>query len=661
MAKLSEKSAGSIVTIKENGSVTNFLVLIHGYPASGRTLLLREDLYGNLQWNTSDVATYSGSYIDNWLNSIYLNLIDEKIRDLIAEVSIQYGVAGGNSTISSMNRKVFLLSGKELGSDDFRFQLELGETIPYFDSQSKRIAYLSGVPSVWWLRSVSSRVDDSAYIVTINGIIGSLESCSSSQGVRPAFTLPSDVDVSDSGEIVVNEPPTTPSSISFGTPYAGKALSVSCGASTDPDGDSITYVFERQVDSKAWMQVGATTSRSISTTCPNSGTTVNYRVKARDINGAESGYRTGTAKAIIYNQPPTAPGTPQYKYPIPSETMKAIWQASTDPEGAAITYVVETKTGDGNWTQAGETSDTSYQLTVPQVSAVGTMLTVRVKAKDPDGAESAYSTGEAAEILYHKVIRKIPWPQGTPFKSRQFTYNSKKQFQTMMCGALAGIEISDVFQNNTWENICYAAENNMIPDAWKEGDTKDLTLTTGETVTLAIVGFDHDDKADGSGKAKITLGMKNLMADTYAMNATTTNSGSFVGSDMYKHLSETVFQTIPKELQDHIVEVNKLTSSGGGSSSIRTDPLKIWLLSEVEVFGERFESFPGEGTQYEYYKTTDNRIKRMSNGDESTNSWCERSPKQNATAFCGVGDGGKAQNGISATTMRGVCWNVCIG
>ena len=120
--------------------------------------------------------------------------------------------------------------------------------------------------------------------------------------------------------------------------------------------------------------------------------------------------------------------------------MSVKWQASTDPENGTVTYIVETKLGDGEWTQARETPETSCLVSVPQVSAVETMITVRVKAKDQEGAESAYSTGETAEILYHKVIRKIPWQRGKPFKARQYTYNGKKQYQTMREGALAGIE-----------------------------------------------------------------------------------------------------------------------------------------------------------------------------------------------------------------------------
>lgn len=82
-------------------------------------------------------------------------------------------------------------------------------------------------------------------------------------------------------------------------------------------------------------------------------------------------------------------------------------------------------------------------ITVPSITVPQTAkdtITVRVKALDSEGHESEYATGAVQMILCDKVIRKIPWQQGKPFKARQYTYNGKKQYQTMREGALAGIE-----------------------------------------------------------------------------------------------------------------------------------------------------------------------------------------------------------------------------
>ena len=82
-------------------------------------------------------------------------------------------------------------------------------------------------------------------------------------------------------------------------------------------------------------------------------------------------------------------------------------------------------------------------ITVPSITVPQTAkdtITVRVKALDSEGHESEYATGAVQMILCDKVIRKIPWQQGKPFKARQYTYNGKKQYQTMRKGALAEIE-----------------------------------------------------------------------------------------------------------------------------------------------------------------------------------------------------------------------------
>ena len=48
--------------------------------------------------------------------------------------------------------------------------------------------------------------------------------------------------------VLYNQPPGTPASISFGTPRGGKALALTCAAATDPDGDTVSYVWERRID-----------------------------------------------------------------------------------------------------------------------------------------------------------------------------------------------------------------------------------------------------------------------------------------------------------------------------------------------------------------------------------------------------------------------------
>lgn len=234
--------------------------------------------------------------------------------------------------------------------------------------------------------------------------------------------------------------PTNPSSITFGTPKAGESLTITAGAATDVVGSgSLTYVFERQIDNGSWTQVAATYNKTITDGVPGSGEYINYRVKARDKNGVESSYYTGTKKPIEYPILITDPGIPQYKYPISGKEMLVTWDPSAIPEKAPLTYIVEKQIDSEPWGEVARVSENSYTFTVPEVTAEGKRLTIRVKATDAGGNESKYSTGKATEILYHKVIRLIPWTFGIDFRVRQFTKNSRSQYQTMLAGSTAEI------------------------------------------------------------------------------------------------------------------------------------------------------------------------------------------------------------------------------
>lgn len=220
--------------------------------------------------------------------------------------------------------------------------------------------------------------------------------------------------------------------------------------------------------------------------------------------------------------------------------------------------------------------------------------------------------------------------------------------------------IGPVFANNDWETIAYASEHGQIPDTWLVGDTKDFTLTDGETLTVEIVGFYHDDLADGSGKAGITFGLKNLMANTRQMNSSNSNAGGFTGSDMYDWLQSTLLNSLPSDLRAVLKSVNKKTSAGNQSSTINTNAMKIFLFSEIEIFGSVTYSKSGEGSQYSRFATASSRIKYLSNGSGSANSWWERSPYgNNSNLFCSVNSIGGALS-YNSDSSRGVCFGFCV-
>ena len=221
------------------------------------------------------------------------------------------------------------------------------------------------------------------------------------------------------------------------------------------------------------------------------------------------------------------------------------------------------------------------------------------------------------------------------------------------------------FEKASWSDIAALSESGSADKYFSVGDEKTISLTTGEQVTLVILGFDHDDLASG-GKAGMTIGMKNLLATTYRMNATGTNAGGWDESEMRTSTMATLLSQLPSDLQGVIKQVNKKATAGGASTSITTSADKLWLLAEVEVDGTTSAGYVDEGEQYEYWKTVKDgtvaadRIKHLSNGSGSANYWWLRSPLvSNSTNFRGFGSTGYV--GISdANGTRGVSFGFCV-
>ena len=194
-----------------------------------------------------------------------------------------------------------------------------------------------------------------------------------------------------------------------------------------------------------------------------------------------------------------------------------------------------------------------------------------------------------------------------------------------------------VFANNTWEQIIAACHNNEVPETWKVADQKSMTIG-GSDYLIDIIGKNHDDYADGSGKAPLTFQLHDCYADTKQMNLTDTNRGGWTSCAMRSTHLPAILALMPTEVQNGIREVNKLTSAGIKSTTINTTADKLFLLSEIEIFGSAKYSKSGEGTQYDYYKAGNSTAKKR-NGN--ANDWWERSPFGNSSAyFCVVASNG---------------------
>lgn len=534
--KLGSMSVGSTVKLKLGGTARDFLVVHQGLPSSmydsscNGTWLLLKDIYTTRTWDSSN-NDYKNSDIHSYLNGTFLNLFDNDIKNAIKQVKIPYqnGTGSGGSVASGANGlscKIFLLSGYEVGfstSDNSRFPRD-GAKLSYFSSgtgsaaNNKRIANYNGSASYWWLRSPLTNYTIYVWGVLSNGDCNGWD-YGSTYGVRPALVLDSSLSVSDDGSVQTNQPPTTPSSISVPENISGgSTITISWGASTDPDGNLEGYIVERSDNGgSSWSQIYQGNATSTQNSVAYGTQSVMYRVKAYDSNGEQSGYRTSSQVEVINNTAPSAPPS----ISVPTEvkggsTLQITWSASSDTEGNVSGYVLERKVDDGEWTQVLKENALSYTDTITK--GWGTVA-YRVKAYDAYNAESAWTTSQTRTVNNNTaptITCDYEDNQNLGTKTSGFTVsysvNDEDAADSVtvtekMDGVVKRTFTATKSQNNsfavTGEYFMKLLNGNhtMVIEASDGKETTTLTLTFAKKVVKAVITLETPMDAD----AKISI------------------------------------------------------------------------------------------------------------------------------------------------------------
>ena len=200
----SSLAVGSSVYLKENGTNVEYLVVHQGNPSTSLydascngTWLLRKAIYKKLVFSRSYNNLYAESSLHSYLNSTFLNLFESSIQSLVKQVKIPYNNASGSSgSVSSgssgLLTKVFLLSAYEVGiyGVDYNNIVQDGNKLDYFSSSSRRVAYLDGIDTAWWLRTAAPYSTNVCVVSWTGGEVSSTYTVNS-YGVRPALILPS--------------------------------------------------------------------------------------------------------------------------------------------------------------------------------------------------------------------------------------------------------------------------------------------------------------------------------------------------------------------------------------------------------------------------------------------------------------------------------------
>ena len=275
--------------------------------------------------------------------------------------------------------------------------------------------------------------------------------------------------------------------------------------------------------------------------------------------------------------------------------------------------------------------------------------------------------------IKHRQATAATWESKNPvLAAGEFGYDTTNKITKIGDGTTHWLDLDTfvtkpkpTFAESDWATIAEESEKGNAQKYFAVGDEKTIELTTGEEITLVILGFNHDDLTSG-GKAGITIGMKELLATRYRMNSSNTNAGGWDESEMRTTTMQTLLGQLPSDLQAVIKSVNKKATSGGASTTIKTSSDKLFLLSEVEIDGTTTAGYAGEGVQYEYWKTVKDgtvaadRVKRLSNGGGSAYTWWLRSPYVSLSATFRYIYSTGSVIGDTASITYGVSFGFCV-
>lgn len=405
---LSSKAIGSTIKLKVNGSAKDFIVVHQGKPSSvyddscNGTWLLMKDIYESRQWHSSNTNDYANSTIHSYLNGTFLAMFDSNIQKAIKQVKLPYRKGSGTSTTvtsgsNGLSAKIFLLSATETSFSFSYMPSGEGAELAYFkgcadnSSDSKRVAYLNGSATNWWLRTPGGGFNF-ALCVNSSGDWGNCY-CSNSCGIRPALILPSTLLVSDDGTVSTNTAPSTPGSISVPSSIMGGTnISISWAKSSDAESNLAGYKVERSTNGgSSWSQIYQGTATSTTNNVAFGTTSVMYRVKAYDTEGLESGWRTSSQVTVVNNNAPSAPPSIAVPNDVKGGSALVIsWTAASDSDGNLSGYILERSTdGGSSYTQVYKGNALTYTDTITKGWST---VMYRVKAYDSYNAQSGYTT-----------------------------------------------------------------------------------------------------------------------------------------------------------------------------------------------------------------------------------------------------------------------------
>lgn len=271
------------------------------------------------------------------------------------------------------------------------------------------------------------------------------------------------------------------------------------------------------------------------------------------------------------------------------------------------------------------------------------------------------------------VLAYVPKAQAVEMKPcNEICYpNDNGQGYDAEALATIGEDLSKNGENSIYYKQFHDYMTVGVDNTTGQGDKRGIIRTSKGNVEFRLIGINHDDRADGNGKAGLTfLATDSSVIPTHRMKK---NYNIFYGgwrdSDLRNDLNDKkgdIWEIMPDSFKQHVVPVIK-QSSTNMYDNMQTNATaeKLTLLSYKELVDQSYwgndTSFNQEGTQYEFFK---GKVTRNYSFNDVLNrynwktadgwKWERSASSSHSGSARDVIDGGDPSYGYSVDGARGV-------
>ena len=219
------------------------------------------------------------------------------------------------------------------------------------------------------------------------------------------------------------------------------------------------------------------------------------------------------------------------------------------------------------------------------------------------------------------------------------------------------------FEQDSWTTIIANIKAGNT-SKYKVGDTKTIDMGSYGTHTLRIANTSTTSECSTSGFSQTVCGFVLEFADiitTRIMNSSSTNVGGWPASSMRRFVNNDIYNSLPSNLKNGIIDTTVVSSHGSSDSSNFTSIDKLYLLAPKEIYSDGYLSSDTAKyltRQLDYYKkegvTTSNYSKAIKMYNSTATIWWLRSAVSSGDRnfFTITNDGN--WSGINAYTAFGV-------